>query len=319
MPQTAADPALDTLPALPALAETAAHPSDDRERVAERLLRSTAARNYDPAVDIDWTAPLVEGLAFIPEHRCSLYGTRLWDALSPQQRIELGKHEAASLASVGLWFEFLLMRMLTAVAYRGDPTSRHVQYALAEIAEECRHSTMFARLVERLGAPAYGPQPRIHRLGSLLPTLSYGPAMWGAILLGEEITDRFQREIVDDERIQPLIRMVNRIHILEESRHIGFARAELTRGVGDLRRWELPYQRGLVAHIGYIVTRSLINPEVYRAVGLDPREARKAALGNPRHRETIRFGGEKVLAFLDDAGLVGSPGMHWWRESFLLP
>ena len=31
--------------------------SADQERVADRLLRSTAARSYDPELDIDWSAP----------------------------------------------------------------------------------------------------------------------------------------------------------------------------------------------------------------------------------------------------------------------
>jgi P-aminobenzoate N-oxygenase AurF len=312
MTQTAAETALPEPSRSPL-------PGDERERTAERLLRSTAARDYDPAVDIDWSAPLADGLPFMPEHRCSLYGTRIWEGLSREQRLELIRHEAASVASVGIWFETILMRMLTKLAYHGDPTSRHVQYAFAEIAEECRHSTMFARLVERIGAPAYGPTPHVHRLGSILPTLTYGPAMWGAILLGEEITDRYQREIVDDEGMQPLMRMVNRIHILEEARHIGFARAELTRTAADLRRWELPYQRMLLGHVGFIVSRSLINPRVYASIGLDPHATRKVALANPHHRETLRFGGEKVIAFLDEAGLIGAPGMRWWRASFLVP
>jgi P-aminobenzoate N-oxygenase AurF len=204
------------------------------------------------------------------------------------------------------------------LAYHGDPVSRHVQYALAEMADECRHSTMFARLIERLGTPVYGPPRRIHALGNFLPVLAHGPAMWGAVLIGEEITDRFQREMVDDETIQPLMRMVNRIHIMEEARHIGFARAELTRGVARLSRAELPCQRLLLARTGFIVSRSLISPDVYRAVGLDPRVARRTALASPCHQQTIRFGGEKVMAFLGDAGLVGPPGMRLWRRSFLV-
>ncbi len=290
----------------------------DRERTAERLLRSTAARSYDPDLDIDWSAPLAEGKGFIPEHRCSLYGTALWEQLSPQQRLELRKHEAASVLGAGIWLEFMLMRMLAKLAYHGDPASRHVQYALAEMADECRHSTMFARLIERLGTPVYGPPRRVQAMGNLLPALARGPAMWGAVLIGEEITDRFQREMVDDETIQPLMRMVNRIHIMEESRHIGFARAELARGVAKLSRAELPWQRLLLARTGFIVSRSLISPDVYRPVGLDPRVARRAALANPCHQRTIRFGGEKVMAFLDDAGLVGPPGMRLWRKSFLV-
>src|SRR5260221_8071758 len=31
---------------------------------------------------------------------------------------------------------------------------------------------------------------------SLLPFLAHGPAMWGAVLIGEEVIDRFQREMV---------------------------------------------------------------------------------------------------------------------------
>jgi len=46
-----------------------------RETTAERLLRSSAARSYDPEVDIDWAAPLPEGKYYLPEHRVSLYGT----------------------------------------------------------------------------------------------------------------------------------------------------------------------------------------------------------------------------------------------------
>src|SRR5262249_5163253 len=117
----------------------------DPERTADRLLRSTAARSYDPEVDIDWSAPLADGLRYLPDRRCTLYGTPLWDRLTPAQRIELGKHEAASVASVGIWLEFTLLRMLAKVAYTGDPGTSRVQYALAEMAEECRHSTMFAR------------------------------------------------------------------------------------------------------------------------------------------------------------------------------
>lgn len=288
------------------------------DQTAQRLLRSTAGRSYDPELEIDWSAPLRDGAWSFPEHRCSLYGTALWDGLSPAQRLELSKHEAASVAGTGIWLELILMRMLTRLAYDGDVTTRRVQYALTEVAEECRHTIMFARLIERLGTPAYQPGPVIMKLGKLFSARASGPAMWAAILLGEEITDRFQREMVEDESIQPVVRMVNRIHIVEEARHVGFAREELRRAVDRTPTALLPAHRYLIARIGYVIARNLINPEVYRAVGLDPRTARRAALANPYHRETIRFGGEKIMNFFDEQGLVGPPGMFWWRRSFLL-
>lgn len=290
-----------------------------REATAERLLRSTAARSYDPELDIDWSAPLDDDKAFMLERRCSLYGTLMWRQLSPQQRLELSKHEAASVAGLGIWLEFMLLRMLAKLAYNGDPATRHVQYALAEMAEECRHSTMFARMIEKMGTPAYGPPARVRRLGSVLPSVAYGPAMWGAVLLGEEITDRFQREMAGEDSVQPLMRMVNRIHVMEEARHIGFARAELTRSVARMSAAERPYHRLLLGRIAFIISRGLLNPAVYRSVGLDPHLAHRTALRNPWYQESLRFGGEKIVAFLDDAGLVGAPGMHWWHRSFLVP
>lgn len=290
----------------------------DRERTADRLLRSTAARSYDPDLDIDWSAPPEPGKIYLPEHRSTLYGTPLWDRLTPDQRRELGKHEAASVASFGIWLEAILMRLLAKLAYDEDPATRHVQYALAEMAEECRHSTMFARLIEWMGVPYYRPPRHVHALGRLLTSTAHGPAMWGAILIGEEVTDRYQREMVADDSIQPVVQMVNRIHILEEARHIGFARAELTRSVARLPLYDLPMQRLVLGRVAFIVSRNLISPEVYRSVGLDPAQARRAALANPAHRETIRFGGEKIVAFLREAGMIGPPATRLWRKAHMI-
>jgi P-aminobenzoate N-oxygenase AurF len=289
-----------------------------REKTADRLLKSSANKFYDPEVDIDWSAPPAEGLRYQPEHRCSLYGTRLWDRMTPEQRIELGKHEVASIASNGIFFEVLLMQMLLKEVYDADPTTRHMQYALTEIADECRHSTMFARSIERMGAPAYGPVKIVHTLGKLLPLLGYGPALYGSILVAEEILDRIQRESMADESIQPLVRMVNRIHVLEEARHVTFAREEVTRGMAKLSKPELRYQRWLLASVSFAITRSLINPRVYASVGLRPREAWQTAMVNSHFQETIRWSGARIMAFLDEAGLVGAPGMQLWRKSFLL-
>lgn len=291
----------------------------DREKTAERLLKSSAEKFYDPDVDVDWSAPPVEGMFYQPEHRISLYGTPLWKRMSQEQRVELSRHESASVASNGVWFEVLLMQMLLKEVYRGDPTTKHVQYALTEIADECRHSTMFGRAIEHFGLPAYGPRKMLHRTAKLLPVIGYGPALYGSVLIVEELLDRLQREAMVDETVQPMIRMINRIHVLEEARHVTFARQEVANGMPKLSKPELAYQRWLIALVGFQVTHTLINPKVYANVGLNPSEAWHAAMESPHYQESIRWAGERIMAFLTDAGLVGVPGMHWWRRSFLLP
>jgi hypothetical protein len=75
----------------------------DRETTARRLQNSSAEKFYDPEVDLHWDAPFVDGLGFMPEHRVSLYGTELWDRLTPDQRLELGRQESIAAASFGVY------------------------------------------------------------------------------------------------------------------------------------------------------------------------------------------------------------------------
>ena len=287
--------------------------------VPTRLLRSSAKQSYDPDVDVDWDAPLTDGMWFMQPERLSLYGTPLWDNLAEEQRRDLSRHEVASIASVGLWFELILMQMIVREVYDEDPRSARAQYALTEIGDECRHSVMFGRLVERLGVPSYGPTPHVHRLGRGFKTLASGVSGYAAILVAEEILDRWQRELMKDQRVQPLIRMVSRIHVLEEARHMSFAREQIQAQVPGLARRSLGWHRTVTAKVAFMVARSLVNPQVYDAVGLDPREARRQALANPHYRRTLAWMGERVVGFLEEQGLIGPRQHATWRRSLLMP
>ena len=49
----------------------------DRQEISARLLRSAATRSYDPAVDIDWDAPVRHDLDGLSPEWSTLYGTPL--------------------------------------------------------------------------------------------------------------------------------------------------------------------------------------------------------------------------------------------------
>jgi hypothetical protein len=287
--------------------------------VATRLLGSSARMSYDPEIELDWDAPLVDGLWFMQPERMSLYGTPLWESLSSEQQVELSRHEIASIASVGLWFELILMQLVARELYDADPTSARTQYALTEVGDECRHSIMFGRAIARFGAPAYGVPPHVHKLGRGFKALASGVSAYASILVAEEILDRWQRELMRDERVQPLVRMVSRVHVLEEARHMTFAREEVERAVPKLSRPRLALHRTLTAQTAFMIARSLVNPRVYAAVGLDPRDARRQALANPHYQATMAWMGERVLAFLDKQGLVSSAQKPVWKRSLLMP
>ena len=74
----------------------------------------------------------------------------------------------------------------------------------------------------------------------------------------------------------------------------------------------------MTAQTAFMVARALVNPQVYAAVGLDPREARRAALANPEYQDTLAWMGERVTAYLDDLGLIPRHQRALWRRSLLL-
>ncbi|HEX4360584.1 MAG TPA: diiron oxygenase [Pseudonocardia sp.] len=291
----------------------------DREKTAARLLRSSVARNYDPDVDLDWAAPLPPDKYFHPPEGISLYGTAAWERLSPEQRRELGRHEIACVASLGILSELGLMHMLLRVAAEQDPRSNHMRYALTEVADECRHSTMFGRAIGLGGTGAYQIPRWMRALTPLVALFPIGPLTWAATLLVEDLTDKQQRETMADERIQPAIRMVNRIHVVEEARHMTFAREELMRSVASAGRLEMAFSRVALALLAYGATRVRILPRVYRSVGIKPLSGWRAALRNPNYHRTLSRYAERMVATYREAGLLeGSLSSFLWRRSHLL-
>jgi hypothetical protein len=253
-----------------------------------------------------------------PPERSTLYGTDLWRRMPEAQQIELTKHEVASIASVGIWFETILTQMLVRSLYDRSMTDAHARFAFTEIADECRHSMMFGRLIETLGCPDYGPGRLAHVLGRPFKTLSNGTLTFAGALYVEEILDALQREAMNDERVQPLVRAVNRIHVVEEARHMRYARDETARQVAELGPVERATSRAVLTLVAGMSTARLVHPGVYASVGLDPREAREAVRTNPNWAATKRFAARKAVDFFTDLGLITTADRRVWRSAGLI-
>lgn len=292
--------------------------SEVREQVAARLLKTAEKHSLDPDAEVDWAAPPVPGLLYAPEDQCTLYGTPLWDGLTREQQVELSKHEVASIACTGVWFELILMQMLVRHAYDRDLATGHVRWTLTEVADECRHSSMFGRMVQVLGCPSYRPAPHVVALGRLCKTVSDSFLTFGGTLYVEELLDGLQRAAMKDESVQPLARQVSRVHVVEEARHIRFAREELRLAAPRLQGRRRAHARLELALVAYYATTSLVHPQVYASVGLDVGEAVAAAAANPHWRQARRAAARGALEVLQETGLVGGPTRRLWVRAGML-
>ena len=140
------------------------------------------------------------------------------------QRIELSRQELVNTLSAGIWFENILNQALLRKIMHTDPTSRSTHYALTELGDETRHMVMFGKAIERVGAKPVRPRLYHRMIINTLPFFFRGSVLWVAALIGEEIFDSLQRQMMDDPELQPIIQRLMRIHVTEEARHIQFAR-----------------------------------------------------------------------------------------------
>ncbi|MFG1795300.1 diiron oxygenase [Nocardia sp. NPDC049149] len=288
------------------------------ESFAQRLLTGSVKKSYDPVVDMDWDAPLDPVKLFLPAEVVSLYGTALWESMTPQQRRELSRQELANVLSVGIWFENLLNRLLLRELLADDPTTRHSHYTLIEMGDECRHMMMFGKLIDRIEARPYWPRPAGRLAIGVLPLFLRGAMTWVGALVGEEIFDAVQRRTLDDPELQPLVSRAMRIHVTEEARHIGFARDALARMVPTMSRAELAYTRLCVAIAAPLFVYLLTNRHMYTRAGLDGREARRIAVNNPEAKRVLGSGAANLGVFLQKQGLIGPVGEWIWRKRGLL-
>ncbi|OXS35689.1 AurF N-oxygenase family protein [Streptomyces sp. XY006] len=286
--------------------------------VAGRLLDSAATLSYDPLTEVDWETPLDKDFHGASPEWSTLYGTSYWNELTEAQRKELTRQEAASVASTGIWFEMILQQLILRDVYAEDPTDETVQWALTEIADECRHSIMFARGAKKLGAPAYRPPRLAIELGRVFKTLAFGEAAYAAILVAEEVLDVMQRDWMRDERVVPFVRTINNIHVVEESRHMKFAREETRRHLekaGPVRRHIHAF---VIAVAAYVIVTSMVNKSVYAHAGLDAERALAEARANEHHKAMMRSSCAGLMEFLASAGLLTKPALVFYQRAHLI-
>lgn len=288
------------------------------EQEAARLLLSASELSYDPLTEVDWDAELPPQHYGLHPKWSTLWGTSLWERMTEEQRVALTRHEVCSIMSTGIWFEMVLQQLVLRDQYMRDYATAEFQFALTEIADECRHSLMFARACQKMGIPAYAPKRLAVELGRLFKTTGNAEVAYGGILVAESVLDVMQRDAMRGDEVLELVRTTSRIHVVEESRHMRFARQEIEHRLaraGTFRRRTSALATAVAASV---IVSNMVNPGVYEAVGLDRDEAVAAARGNTHYHALLRASSAPLMAFLARNGLVTGPAAAVYRRVHML-
>ena len=277
---------------------------------SEQLVAASERSTHDPFREIDWDVPIDDSAFHLPPELLALFGTEAWSAMSQAERIAYSRHETAAMFGAGIWFENALMqivlRHLTEIDVR-DPMHR---YLLVEVADECRHSMMFGEFIRRAGTPSYGPTREV--------TFAQGPGgramSYLAILAIEELLDYANRATMRDERLHPTARQISKLHVLEEARHVSFAKTYLTECWPTLDSDEQEFVRTVAPDLVAEIVALSLDPAVFEHLGIT--DGIEMAKANPVYQANVVAGLSKLTTFLRDVGVIDEP--EPWLERGLV-
>ena len=276
------------------------------------LSEAAHRKSFDPSRDIDWSVPFDDSHFYLPPELVSLYGTELWNTMTREQQVRLSLHEASSTFAQGIWFENVLSFKLLDYLYRANPQDPHFYWMLQETADECRHSMMFGEFIRRSGTPWYYPEWWATTVGNFSRFVAPKVSVFLGVLAAEATTDYLNRRVMQDPECHPIMRQISRIHVIEEARHLGYARHWLEESYAEM---SLPMRLGFRVQAPIVtmtLLSQLVSSRVYEEVGL-PANAASQARRNPAQHLFWQNACAELIEFLDQIGAVNWRIAPVWR------
>ena len=275
--------------------------------LAVRLTKASRKKLWDVYNTFNWPDALQKDAWYMPPELISLYGTPVYDSLSEEQRKSLSLYELGNFFSLVLQGERPLVQGLVHRLYAKGNSVPVNEYLHHFVDEENKHMVMFGEFCNRYVGKVY-PEKKI----TLSREYAKGEeevAFYCKVMVVEELGDYYNLAIEKDERVDALVREINKVHHVDEARHLAFGRVQLAElferyspdwsadTLAGFRQWLADYLR---ASWG-----DYYNPTMYRDAGLaDAYELRQLAMSHPAGVEFRKLASAKIVAYFIKTGLL---------------
>ena len=210
-----------------------------RERNDEninRLVSRSAKKHFNATSDINWNSEEMKIHADDPRFDLlnvkndSFAQTEWYQGLPQKDRIKIGKLALGSHVKNAIQFEHAAQIGILKVMDKLPKDSSEYKYLVHEMAEEAQHTLMFEMFLSRLGVKVHGAGPLVKLAMNLVGHLAnFFPEVfffWAFVL--EDSGDHYYKACAKDtEGLHPLFKKISSIHVIEEARHISFAKTYL--------------------------------------------------------------------------------------------
>jgi hypothetical protein len=275
-------------------------------KTVAKLCRISEREFLNPYTFLDWPERLDGNWWFFSPQLISLYGSDHYERLTDEERQRLSLYEAVNFFSLNIHGEKALVAGMAQRLYLKE--HREISpYLHHFLDEENKHMVYFAGFCTKYVNKLYPDK-------KMMVPREYAPGeedflFFAKILIFEEIVDEYNLIMAKDERLAPVVRQINRIHHVEESRHLAFGR-ELVKRLHQrcLPQWGVETRQAVKAALGDYISATLreyYNPEVYRDSGLtDPYGTYQDAMASQQCRARGKQMSRRCVSYLVHNGIL---------------
>jgi hypothetical protein len=209
------------------------HDYDGEHADLRRLYEQAKLDQWNAATDIDWDRPLASDGGLIADDLVDIHGTKFWDRLSPDEKVELNRR-------VALWRLSTLMHgehgaMLVCSQLVENVVGQDAKlFQATQVVDEARHNEVLHRYVAlRLQGEIYPLAGNVKEIfDTLLGTSAWYLKTIGLQLVAETFAVSLFRMLGESSKDEVLCQVCRRI-LQDEARHMGFGMLSLPAVVAE--------------------------------------------------------------------------------------
>jgi len=262
-------------------------------------------RQWNGNTRIDWSLDLdPENPQELPDEQISIFGSDIWNRLTPKERANLRRHMQAQQLSQFMHGEQGAL-LCAAKIVQQVPSVDAKFYAATQVMDEARHVEVYARLLHEKFELAYPITPTLKSLlGQVLTDARWDMTYLGMQVLIEGLALAAFASIRDHAK-NPLAAAVNAYVMEDEARHVAFGRIALRDYYPHLTDAERDEREEFAVEACYLMRDRFLSIEVWETLGLPVDECVELVQSSDRMRlfRTRLF--TRIVPTIKDIGLWG--------------
>jgi hypothetical protein len=285
---------------------------ENRDPSLKRLYENAKRDQWDGATALDWTCSVEPEAENLPDSQIAIYGSPLWDRMTPRERAQLRHESMAWILSQFLHGEQGAL-LATAQLVDAVPNMDAKLYASTQVMDEARHVEVYDRYLRTKLEKVY--PINVHLKGLLDHILT--DSRWDMKYLGMQILVEglalaafgFIRAYANE----PLIRDLTYHVMRDESRHVAFGVIALRDFYRDhFNAAEIRERQEFTYEACVSMRDRFLARDVWERMGLPADKCCRYALEAPSMLEFRRMLFSKIVPNVKKLGLLDG----WLRARF---